>query len=302
MIKRTLYFGNPAYLSIQNSQLIIEKSGPSFDEQNMVSIPAEDIGVVILDHQQIVISQRVLQLLLEYQCVIIVCDQKRMPQGLMLSFDGNTTQSERYRDQIEASEPLKKQLWQQTVSAKIKNQAILLQSQNIASDNMLHWADEVTSGDMKNHEARAAAYYWENIFSADFRRDRNGFPPNNLLNYGYAILRAVVARALVGSGLMLTLGIHHRNKYNAFCLADDMMEPYRPFVDKLILDIAGNTEQDVDELTPETKRKLFLIPAMDVIIGGQRSPLMIATQRTSASLVKCFSGESRKLLLPEMVI
>ena len=165
------------------------------------------------------------------------------------------------------------------------------------------WAKDVKSGDSDNLEARAAAYYWKNLFSSfgieNFVRGREEAPPNNLLNYGYAILRAIIARALVGSGLLPTLGIHHHNRYNAYALADDIMEPYRPFVDRKVLEIMKNGI-DFTELNRDIKGTLLTIPTMDVIINGQRSPLMIAASTTTASLAKCFSGESRKLIFPEM--
>ena len=239
MIKSTLYFGNPAYLSLRNNQLIIrlpevEKNDTlpdSFKRDTVRSKPIEDIGVVVLDHKQITITSGVLEALLENNCAIITCDCKSMPVGLMLPLCGNTTQNERFRDQLDASLPLKKQLWQQTVKMKIENQAtVLSKSRNCEIKNMRVWANDVRSGDPDNLEARAAAYYWKNLFPKieGFTRDREGIPPNNLLNYGYAILRAVVARGLVSSGLLPTLGIHHHNRYNAYCLADDIMEPYRP--------------------------------------------------------------------------
>ena len=241
MIKRTLYFGNPAYLSLRYEQMVIklpevvknETLSDSFKEEAVRTIPIEDIGVVLLDHKQITITQGLLEKLLENNCALITCDNSHLPVGLMLPLCGNTTQSERFSNQIEASLPLKKQLWQQTIMAKISNQATLLQNRRGAEvGNMRKWATDVKSGDSENLEARAAAYYWKNIFPSipHFIRGREGDPPNNLLNYGYAILRAVVARALVSSGLLPTLGIHHHNKYNAYCLADDIMEPYRPYV------------------------------------------------------------------------
>jgi CRISPR-associated protein Cas1 len=274
------------------------------DEENTnikSSVAIEDIGIIILDNQQIVVSLRVLQLLLDNNSVILVCNERHMPHGLMLPYEGHTTQSERYKAQLEASLPLKKQLWQQTVSAKIFNQARFLQLNGILQKNMLHWAKEVTSGDGKNHEARAAAYYWDNIFSINFKRERFGDFPNNLLNYGYAILRAVIARSLVASGLLPAIGIHHHNKYNAYCLADDIMEPYRPFVDKIVLGIIEDETEEFTELTTGMKKRLFEIPVTDVFIAGQKSPLMIASQRTAASLASCFAGESRKILYPEFI-
>jgi CRISPR-associated protein Cas1 len=162
-------------------------------------------------------------------------------------------------------------------------------------------AKEVKSGDSDNHEARAAAYYWKNLFPPflHFTREREGMPPNNLLNYGYAILRAVVARSLVGSGLLPTLGIFHRNQYNAYCLADDIMEPYRPYVDKVVCDIVQNNGQYLD-ITPSMKKTLLAIPAMDVTLDNQKSPLMNAVQRTTASLAKCYEGKTRKIIYPQM--
>lgn len=303
MIKRTLYFGNPAYLSLRNSQLVInlpEANGMD-DRTGNNTIPIEDIGIILLDHKQITITQGLLEALLSNNAAVITCDSSRMPVGLLLPLSGNTTQSERFQAQIEASLPLRKQLWQQTIQAKIGNQAYVLNTcRNAVVKNMLAWVDEVKSGDSDNLEARAAAYYWSNMFPdvPGFRRGREGPPPNNLLNYGYAILRAVVARSLVASGLLPTLGIHHHNRYNAYCLADDIMEPYRPFVDKLVVELTDSGE-DIQELTKSLKAKLLSIPVLDVIINDQRSPLMIAVGITTASLAKCYLGEARKIVYPE---
>ena len=164
---------------------------------------------------------------------------------------------------------------------------------------MLKWASEVKSGDSENMEARAAVYYWQNAFPMfeNFTRSREGETPNNLLNYGYAILRAIVARALVSSGLLTTLGIHHRNKYNAFCLADDIMEPYRPYVDRLVMQICERYDDTV-ELTKELKAELLQIPVLDVMINNKRSPLMVAVSSTTASLQRCYAGEIRKIIYP----
>ena len=307
MIKRTLYFGNPAYLSLTNSQLVIkmpevEKANlpETFKESTVRTIPIEDIGVVVLDNRQITITQGAIEAMLENNCAIITCDSSHLPVGLMLPLCGNTTQSERFREQIDASLPLKKQLWQQTVQSKIHNQAaVLKQTRDVVVKNMLAWENDVRSGDADNLEGRAAAYYWKNMFPdvADFTRDRDGVAPNNLLNYGYAILRAVVARSLVASGLLPTLGIHHHNKYNAYCLADDIMEPYRPYIDLLVTGITAKFGYP-EELTTELKRELLVIPVLDVVIGGQRSPLMTAVAQTTASLYKCFSGDARKIVYP----
>lgn len=309
MIKRTLYFGNPSYLSLRNGQLVLrlpevannETLPDAFKREVERTIPIEDIGVVVLDHSQITITQGLLEALLENNCAIITCDKNRLPVGLMLPLCGNTTQNERFRYQLTASQPLKKQLWQQTVQQKIANQAAVLESRGIVAKNMRAWVGEVRSGDADNMEARAAAYYWSALFPEfdNFRRDREGAPPNNLLNYGYAIVRALVARSLVISGLLPTWGIHHHNRYNAYCLADDVMEPYRPYVDKLVCDIVSSGI-DCSALTTDLKAKLLSLPVVEVNIQGRRSPLMVAVAQTTASLYKCFSGELRKIVYPEM--
>ncbi len=309
MIKRTLCFSNPAYLSLRNAQLVIklpevEKAdvSDSFKREATTTIPIEDIGVVVLDNKQITITQGVLEALLENNCAVITCDSSHLPVGLMLPLCGNTTQNERFRCQLDASLPLKKQLWQQTVQYKIRNQAAVLQmTHGSVARNMLAWAADVKSGDSDNLEARAAVFYWRNLFAdiPNFTREREGVAPNNLLNYGYAILRAIVARGLVASGLLPTLGIHHHNRYNAYCLADDIMEPYRPYVDALVVKLRQRGAVG-DELSIEMKRELLQIPTLDVTIGGKRSPLMVAVGQTTASLYRCFNGEQRKITYPEM--
>lgn len=305
MIKKTLYFGNPAYISLRMQQLVITIPQNKYDlplgKKVEKTIPIEDIGVVILDDRQVTVTQGALEALLANNCAIITCDSKRMPVGLMLPLAGNTIQTERFKSQIDSSLPLKKQLWQQTVEAKIRNQASLLKSvTGIEHSNMLKWASCVKSGDSDNMEARAAVYYWKTVFPRNpmFVRDYEEDGSNSLLNYGYAILRAIVARGLVAGGLIPTLGIHHHNRYNAYCLADDIMEPYRPYVDKVVVDIL---DEDPDALLNQrTKVKLLGLPTLEVLINEKRSPLMNAVSQTVISLVKCFKGESRRLIYPEM--
>ena len=313
MIKKTLYFGNPAYLSLRMEQMVIklpeiEKATGISEvtkQQSVVTRPIEVIGIVVLDNKQITITQGLLEALLENNCAVITCDSNRMPVGLMLPLCGNTVQSERFQDQISASLPLRKQLWQQTVKAKINNQArILTICSQIESRCMKKWSDDVKSGDTDNQEAHAAAYYWKKIFSnikglENFTRNREGIEPNNLLNYGYAILRAIVARALVSSGMLPTLGIHHHNRYNAYCLADDIMEPYRPYVDELVYNIVQRYGTGNLQLTKDIKAVLLSIPTIDVVISGKRSPLMVGVTQTTASLYKCFCGEQRLIAYPE---
>lgn len=310
MIKKTLCFSNPIYLSLRNAQLVLHipevennKTLPeAIKKEAERTIPIEDIGVVILDNRRITITSGAMEALLENNCAVITCNQKSMPVGLLLPLCGNTTQNERFRSQLEASLPLRKQLWQQTIKQKILNQEHVLRI-NTAQETkcMRVWSNDVRSGDSDNLEARAAAYYWKNVFTTypNFVRDREGTPPNNLLNYGYAILRAIIARALVGSGLLPTLGIHHHNRYNAYCLADDIMEPYRPYVDQLVLDII-QCNLEISDITRDLKMQFLGIPMLDVVINGKRSPLMIAAQQTTASLAKCFAGEIKRISYPEM--
>ncbi len=293
MIKRVLCFENPARLSLKLAQMVVELQDVTR------TLPIEDIGVVILDHKQITITHALIDVLLANNVAIVTSNDKHLPVGLMLPLDGNTLQSERFRAQIDASEPLKKQMWQQTVVAKILGQAHILGTQHIEHNNMLKWAKDVRSGDTDNMEARAAAFYWRNMFEKDsFIRDPQGLPPNNLLNYGYSIVRAMMARALVGAGLLPTLGIHHHSRYDAYCLADDIMEPYRPFVDMKVLEMwkKGDITSDISS---EQKRQLLGVTTMDVNISGHRSPMMLAIQTTAQSVQKCYSGEARKIIYPD---
>lgn len=297
MIKRTLYFGNPGYLKTNTEQLVIEMH----ESGETKTVPIEDIGLLILDHQQITITHALIAKLLANNVALITCDDTHHPTGLMLNLDGHTLQSQKFKAQMEASVPLKKQLWQQTVMCKIANQAALLKKHGKEGKLLRNYCKDVKSGDSENHEARAASYYWKKVFPdfVEFRRDRYGLPPNNFLNYGYAILRAIVARSLVGSGLLPTLGIFHHNQYNAYCLADDVMEPYRPFVDMLVCTLI-NPDDPAFEITPLVKKQLLTIPAMDVFMENQKSPLLNAVQKTTASLAKCFEGKARKILYAEL--
>lgn len=296
MIKRTLFFSNPAYLSTKNQQLVVNFPEDDKDEK---TIPIEDLGYVVLEDPQITITNGLLRKLVENKTAVITCDQQHLPCSLLQPLVGHTEQTERMRYQLNASIPLKKNLWQQTVIAKIDNQAnhFLMRDKNAL--RLKRYVKEVKSGDLDNQEAIAAAFYFQNLFDVDrFSRNQKGTAPNNLLNYGYAILRAVAARALVSSGLLPSVGIFHHNKYNAFCLADDVMEPYRPFVDALVYDIV-ETGCQIEELNTSIKANLLMIPAIDVVIDGKQSPLMNAMSRTTTSLYECFEGSRRKLLYPE---
>jgi len=296
MIKHTLYFSNPCFLRKKDMQLNI--SFPEEEKKDDSAVPIEDIGLIVLDNPHITLTNALLMALNENNAAIISCDKSHLPLGLMLPMFSHNTFTEKLQFQLEASQPLTKNLWQQTVIAKIENQKALLEREGIDIKKMDFLITEVKSGDPGNVEGRAASYYWDNLFgSGEFLRSRFGEPPNNLLNYGYAVLRAIVARSLVASGLFPSIGIHHRNKYNPYCLADDIMEPFRPFVDSLVLAIA-RANPEMEDLTPDLKRQLLQIPVIDVVIDDKSSPLMVGIQRTTSSLASCFEGDLRKILYP----
>lgn len=300
MIKKTLYFGNPAYLYLKDGQLIV-KDPESATPSIKAKIPSEDIGLIMLDHQRITITQSLMIRLLEKNTAILICNESHMPASLTLPMAYNDTFSEKVKYQIEASEPLKKQLWRQTIVAKLKNQSRVLQVLNQESRSLNNMVTRVKSGDPDNLEGQAAHIYWESLLKKyEVTRGRFDGPPNHYFNYGYAILRSVIARNLVGSGCLPVLGIHHRNKYNPYCLADDIMEPYRPLVDLMIFKYLDRLNTIGDQLTKEDKAFLLQIPVLDVEINGKKSPLMVGSQRTTASLIRCFEGAERKILYPEL--
>ncbi|WP_010254316.1 type II CRISPR-associated endonuclease Cas1 [Myroides injenensis] len=293
MLKRTIYIGSPSYLKLSHRQLKIDDV---ISGETKGSIPIEDLGFLVLDHPQITISHPVIQFLQQHNVAIISCNESHIPVGLMLPISGHIEHSERLKHQINISEPLRKQLWKQTVEAKIYQQKELLVKQGLPDKPMIKYLNEVKSGDSTNMEGIAAQYYWNQLFE-DFTRSRQGDSPNNFLNFGYAILRSMVARAIVCSGLHPTLGIFHRNKYNAYCLADDLMEPYRPYVDELVIEWINNPINP-DEITKEAKAHLLKIATKDVYINGLVRPLMTALSITTSSLYKCFLGESRIIHYP----
>lgn len=295
MVKRTIHFSNPAHLSTRNQQLVVELKD---EARTTKTLPIEDLGVIILEHPQITLTSNVLELLMDQQVAVITCNSRYMPSGMFLPLDGNSEQTERIRTQLESSLPLKKQLWQQTVRAKIMNQAMVLERLGVPNQRLLHLQNDVLSGDTTNCEAQAASHYWGKIYGGNFVRSRDPETPNAQLNYGYAILRSVVARALTASGMLPSIGIHHRNKYNAFCLADDIMEPYRPYVDWLVLNLPG-LDEATEGLTREHKIELLKLPQTDVFIGEIKRPLFHAVSMTTASLYKCFEGTQRKISYPE---
>ena len=292
MLKRALFFSTPFCLSLLNNQMIINtKEMPEMQK----SVPIEDIGFVILEHQQTNITLPLLNALSDNNVAVIFCGDNFMPNAMLMNLESNKTQGESYRAQIVASEPLKKGLWKQIVEAKIRNQAALLNKLGKDGDKLKPYYTNVKSGDSDNREGVAAKIYWNELFGTDFIRSREGIEPNNMLNYGYTILSAAVARALMGSGLFPAFGIFHRNRYNAFPLADDIMEPYRPYVDEIVFDMYANGER---ELTKDVKSHLLRLLFTDTVFGKVTRPLDVGLTMTSASLSKCFSGIQKKIIYP----
>ena len=261
-------------------------------------MPIEDIGFVVIENQEIYISVPALSKLIENNVAVIFCDSKHMPSSMLLNLNGHHTQQELFSNQIKASEPLKKQLWQQIIRKKIKHQSEHLEKLDKPFEVLKFHESKVLSGDTDNREGAAAAHYWKHLFDFDFKRERYGDYPNPFLNYGYIILRAAVARSLAASGLLCTLGIHHHNKYNAFCLADDVMEPYRPLVDAKVLEIMGSYSEK--ELTTEIKMELLGILTQTVYFKTTKSPLMVALAQTTSSLQKCYNGNTKKISYPRL--
>ena len=294
MIKQTLMFTSPVALSLRYGQLVISPK----DDRDTFTRPIEDIGFVIIDHPMVSITVPALNELTENNATVIFCDKKQMPQSILLPLEGNTTLQETHQYQIQAGVPIKKQMWKQLIEAKIKNQARLLNKLGKNGDTLRPLYSNVKSGDVDNREGAAARIYWKLLFDEGFKRDREGDAPNNLLNYGYAILRAAIARALVGSGLYPALGIFHRNRYNAFPLADDVMEPYRPFVDEIVYPLYQQDQEA--QLDKASKSQILRILNTDVVLGKTTKPLHVALSSTTASIAKMFKGEVTRLSLPSL--
>lgn len=292
MIKRTIAIENPSRLSVKHDQLIIEQDGTLAGK-----IPIEDIGVLLIDNPAVLYTHGCLMALLDNNAAVILSAKNHHPTGLLLPLDTNSVQSERFQEQIKASVPLKKALWKQTVQTKIKNQARFLEEIGEEPARLKVLAKNVKAGDPSNLEAQASRYYWPRLFGNEFRRERFGKAPNNLLNYGYMVLRAAVARSLVSSGLLPTLGIHHHNRYNAYCLADDIMEPYRPFVDKAVYQIIQE-EEDCETLNKEMRQELLQVLTTDVRFEKETRPLTVGLHHTTASVYRCFAGEQKKIDYP----
>lgn len=294
-MKRTLYIGNPSYLKFKNRQMVITDATT---QEIKGSVSIEDMAFLVLDHFQITLSHQLVVALQGNNVAIISCDAQHLPHGLMLPMSGHVEHSERLKHQLLVSEPLRKQLWKQTVEAKISQQMLLLKKLGKEYEPMTTYLNSVKSGDSTNMEGIAAQHYWKYLFD-DFKRDREGEAPNNFLNFGYAVLRSIVARALVCSGLNPTMGIFHRNKYNAYCLADDIMEPYRPYVDELVYKLMFSPNRP-QELTTAVKAEILKIATCDVKMMQKARPLMVAVSSTTSSLYKCYKGDYRVIRYPEL--
>ena len=292
MLKKTILLENKASITTKNLQLVIKT------EIKEAQLAIEDIGFIVIDHPEIYLSLPAMNLLIENNAAIVICNKNHLPNGLFMNLNSHHIQQEIFKNQINASVPLKKQLWQQTIIEKITNQGLLLETITKKKNNFNFLASKVVSGDTTNMEGVAANFYWKTFFEHDFKRERFGDYPNNFLNYGYAILRAATARALSGSGLLNTLGIHHKSKYNAFALADDIMEPFRPIVDEKVAEIMQNYSDQ--ELNTQIKAELLQILTRTVYFKDEKSPLMVALQKTASSLQQCYTGERKKIKYPKL--
>lgn len=291
MVKRTLFFANPCRLSMRNAQLVIE----NHETAEVKTVPIEDIGVVLIENQMVTFTIPAINALTENNCAVVLCDGKHMPVSMLMSLDSNSVQAETYRFQTEASLPLKKNLWKQVVEAKIRNQANLLTELGKDGALLKAYYSNVKSGDSDNREGLAARIYWDALFDGSFQRARKGEDPNAILNYGYAILRAGMARSIMGSGLFPAFGLFHKNRYNAFPLADDLMEPYRPYVDQIVYNLAS---EGINELNSTSKQALLRLLFIDTRFKDMTRPLEIGLTMTTASLVKCLRGEQKQLSFP----
>ena len=296
MLYRSIYIGNPAYLKLKDKQLKV--TDPETKEEKG-SVPIEDIGLLMLDHYQITLSHQLIQELMKNNVILISCDERHLPLAGMLLFSGNSLFSERVKTQIEVSEPLKKQLWKQTIECKIQNQLKVLEQLDKYASHMYEYLKQVKSGDTTNMEGIAAQHYWKYLIDNDFLRERFGDYPNPFFNFGYGVLLSIMARALVDTGLLLVLGIFHRNKYNPYCLASDIMEPYRPIVDLLVMKWL-QLHPEKQSLDKESKTFLLQIATQDVNIEKLVRPLIVGVKMTASSLLKCYTGEKRQISYPEL--
>lgn len=270
--------------------MVVERDG--FET---TTVPIEDIGILISDHPQTSHTQGLLSACSENNVAVIISNKKHIPSAVLLPLDGNSLHSKTIAGQIQITEPTRKRLWQEIIQAKIREQAKVLQSTVGDHHPLFAYAERVKSGDSENLEAQASRIYWQKLFGDDFRRNPDAAGINGLLNYGYAVMRAAVARAIVSTGLHPSLGLHHHNQYNSFCLADDLMEPLRPVVDMKVYELC-KTLTGEPELTSDTKHFILEILNRDCMINNQRLPVMVALHHYAASVRKAICGEDKKLV------
>lgn len=293
MIKRTIVFTSPCKVTVKDNQLIVENR----DSGEVKKAPVEDLGIVIIEHPMTNISIPALNALSANNCAVVLCDTRHMPVSMLFNLESNSVQAERYRQQSEASLPFKKNLWKQIIQAKILNQSRLLSELGLDGEKLKPYYMNVKSGDTDNREGIAASIYWDSLLGKEFVRTRYGDDPNPLLNYGYAILRAGMTRAIMGSGLFPAFGLFHKNRYNAFPLADDLMEPYRPYVDQLVVQ---SLREGKGQLNTESKQLLLKVMFLDTRFKDMTRPLELALSITTASMARCFAGESKTIEYPEL--
>ena len=292
MLKRSLVFSSPANLSLKDRQIVISlKESP----EDKITAPIEDIGVVIIDNPAVSITIPLLNYLVDNNVIVVICNSKGVPSSTLLSFGTNHYQGEILQSQIDITEPLKKGLWKQIVESKIKNQAALLNKLGKRGDKLKPYYNNVKSGDVDNREGIAARIYFQELFGKGFVRERSQEGINALLNYGYTILRAATARAVVGSGLFPGIGLYHHNRSNSFPLVDDLIEPYRPFVDEAVYQLLSN---NCIELSKNVKAKLISVLYADVFFKRTSRPLELGLTFTTSSLTRCLRKEDKELLLP----
>lgn len=316
MIKKTIEISQQAvHLAVQHRQLVIQPFDG--DKQQARTIPCEDIGVVLIDHPAVTMTHRALTMLTDCGAAVVFCGPDHLPAGMMLPLSTHTQVVERMQIQINASQPARKNLWKMLVRAKVNRQADNLPEDSPAARTLRTLAGEVKSGDTTNVEGQAARIYWAAWLAGEdqprlqssvtagqmadlksFKRDQDGLDPANvLLNYGYTVLRAALGRAIVSAGLIPSLGIAHRHRANAFALADDLIEPFRPLVDACVRELlqAGQASQG---LTPAVKAVLLSLLTHPVKYGQTQGPLMVALHRYLASFVQCLTDVKQRLMIP----
>ncbi|MCR9133624.1 MAG: type II CRISPR-associated endonuclease Cas1 [bacterium] len=297
MIKRTIEISSgPIHLSIKHKQMVLKKNGETH------SIPVEDMGLLVLSNPAISYTHQLMYELLENNVAVLFCNRQHMPEGLLLPFEDNQLHQARLQVQAEVKKPLKKRLWQQVVREKIKVQSDILFLKHGNDDGLKHLIKKVKSGDSTNVEARAAKKYWKALFSeSEFKRNYKLNDVNALLNYGYAIIRAAVARSITAAGLHPSMGLHHHNQYNPYCLADDLMEPFRPLVDSVVYDQYVACQSLEIEVTKETKKPLLELLTANVLVDEMKYPLMESLHIMASSLVGCYLKERQQIAFPKMV-